>query len=187
MIEDSIYSIGRILNYNETHSRDAIHIAIMPVEIGEPMCPGQRVVFRDGSQSVVVKAADSHGIGVIDPFLESPFKGNELVPGFRVWLLLHPCSTTNLRHEWRHPIVDGSDKPEAESWLREFAAKWNMDYTDMVHAAIAGDYALARGIDLHSKSELNGEDGKFWECIEELTGRTFSEHHRDNFSWSCSC
>lgn len=106
-----------------------------------------------------------------------------------------------MRHEWQHPDFANElpvneqahdktlEKSQAEAWLRAFASKWCFNYDDMIaRAKIEEGYVVAKGIDLHSASDLDpGDEDQFWRNIEILTGSTFDHDHRRNFAWSCSC
>ncbi len=134
---EPISTLGQILTRNvvtgEPH-RDAIHIAIMPVILGEDhIRPGQSVKLAYGTSNQVLPEnyRNEEAIGVIDPFLDSwamPRKGD------MVWLFLKPGSITGMRHQWTHPKIDNIHPPscEGEKWLRLFAQKWNFDYDEMV-------------------------------------------------------
>lgn len=75
--------------------RDAIHVAVAPVEAGEDLPPGQRVALHSGKAYADVW---EKCIGIVDPFLK------ELVQkGERFWLFLYPGSIESLRHVWTHP------------------------------------------------------------------------------------
>lgn len=82
---------------DESAFRDAIHIAVAPVRVGQKLQPGDRVGFNiDG---LVVKESDqAKQIGIIDPFLSEPVKTLQ-----HCWLFLFPNTVTSLRHVWHHP------------------------------------------------------------------------------------
>jgi hypothetical protein len=102
---------GRLIPTGSTPERDAIHVAVAPVEVenfehDEPggLPPGTHVgLTRDRSWGdLPVVTADredcSELIGVIDPFLTQPVRH-----GQRCWLYLYPNTVTSLRHDWMHP------------------------------------------------------------------------------------
>lgn len=202
---DPIKSIGKKLIGGE--QRDAIHIAIMPVVVGEKyISAGEEVGLVYGTKNTVKRKDSIYGIetiGVIDPFL----KDWDIKEGDVVWCFLKPGTITGLRHEWIHPGIDNQQPPknEAEKWLREFADKWNFDYDEMIGIASAGtvkktmslgslgshtfdsEYIVARGIDLHSRDELGADYELFWQHMEALTGQKFDAQHREKVGWSCTC
>lgn len=89
------------------------------------------------------------------------------------------------------------DKTESEKWLREFASKWNFDYDEMIREASAQaiehtkesweHYIVARGIDLHDRSELGKDEELFWHHVSMITGLVATLKDRESFGWSCSC
>lgn len=96
---DAIATLGKKLT--EDMPRDAVHIAVMQVIIGENyMQSGERVKFQSGTRNVVVPSA-SMGVGVIDPFIIGP-----LDIGDRVWMFVNPRTVTGMRHEWQCPAID---------------------------------------------------------------------------------
>lgn len=108
---------GRLIPAGSIPDRDAIHVAVAPVEVedfdsderwGQPggggLPPGTHVgLTRDrswGDLPIVTADPEQRGelIGVIDPFLTVPVRH-----GQRCWLYLYPNTVTNLRHDWTHP------------------------------------------------------------------------------------
>lgn len=84
-------------------------------------------------------------------------------------------------------------KHQSEKWLRDFAERWNFDFPELIRAASAAatpttyNYAVARGIDLHSPRELGQDHDLFWSHLEVYTGKRFNVEHQRLFTWSCSC
>lgn len=110
--------------------RDAIHIAVAPVEAAEDLEPGQHVGLlaqlghSDRLAGLWASACAPH-IGIVDPFLQVPVR-----KGQRFWLCLYPQTVTSIRHDWTHPkfaelqdIASLEAEKESERWLRDFAAK----------------------------------------------------------------
>lgn len=168
---DAINTLGKILVGIEL--RDAIHIAIAPVDAGEKLMPGQHIGLDEGK----AYASATH-IGVVDPFLES-----SVARGQRFWMFLYPNTITSLRHQWIHPAFDGV-QAESEQWLRYFADRNRGDYTEMLTAAVSGkEYCFGRDIeysDFYAGSE-------FWHHIEVVTGKQFSRDHQENTQFRCAC
>lgn len=75
--------------------RDAIHVAVAPVEADMLLLPGQRVGMHANGK---FGTAATEKIGIVDPF-----RGELVCPGERFWLLLFPGTITGLRHAWQHP------------------------------------------------------------------------------------
>lgn len=82
-----------------TEGRDAIHIAIAPVEATEWLEPGDRITLEEGSRTLVHEArVDEEPVGIVDPFLRKVVQ-----PGERFYMFLFPGTVTSLRHVWSHP------------------------------------------------------------------------------------
>ena len=197
---EPVKSIGR--RPDDGERRDCIHIAIFPAIAAEDLRRGDEVGLVYGTANQI-KCMDSvyglPAIGIVDPFFGlAGLIGRrqwadhlQIKKGERCWVFLYPGSIKGLRHEWQHPVIDGQQTPKSESedWLRRFADKWNFDYDEMIAGALEkGGYAVARGIDLHSASELDaGDEALFWGHIEKLCGQNFDADHRSEFGWSCTC
>lgn len=186
---EPIQSIGKPLTGNE--ERDCIHIAILPVIAAENLHRGEEIGLIYGTKDQVKskqRAYDLNPIGIADPYFEE----YTIEKGQRFWCFLFPGTVTGLRHHWTHPEVDQQSVEflsESEKWLREFADRWNFDYDDMISESHYEEgYITARGIDLHNRNQLaSGDEDKFWDHIEVLTGFRATTNHKENFSWSCSC
>ena len=187
MKQDPIKTIGTVLQGE--HERDAIHVAIMPVQVQGQAMSGDSVKFV--GPHTVTRCTIGERVGIIDPFL-----GVVVSHGDHVWLFLPPGSITSLRHDWTCPDVDAPPIPsEAKTdhlqWLQAFAHRWGFDFHDMIAVATdedAGvDYIVAHGVDLHDASELGEDHDLFWYHLEGYTGKTFGPAHRGRVGWSCSC
>jgi hypothetical protein len=78
-------------------TRDAIHVAVLPVVAAEAMDPGRKCgLYADGSAGKY----PARVLGVVDPFLDAAVK-----PGETFYLFLIPGTVTSLRHAWTHPHV----------------------------------------------------------------------------------
>jgi len=193
---EPIQTIGKLLTGGE--ERDCIHMAIFPAIAAEDgLRPGAEVGLVYGTTNQIKSMERLYGlpaIGIVDPFLFKSLWENRqysVKKGDRVWVFLFPGTVTGMRHHWRHEALDTPHVPknESEKWLREFADKWNFNYDEMIAGAQEDEgYVVAMGIDLHSSSELApGDEGRFWDHIENITGRQFNQKHRETFGWSCSC
>lgn len=97
---DALETIGNIITPAE--KRDAIHLAVEPIEAGEKLWPGQDVRIVAGKAYNSVMAGIGHDptpyIGIADPFLRAAIN-----PGDRFWLVIYPRKINSLRHVWTHP------------------------------------------------------------------------------------
>lgn len=86
--------IGKIITTPQT--RDAIHVAVVPVFAAEKLFPGNHV----GISGPLMHAGRAFGapVGIVDPYLTLPVE-----QGQEFWLFLYPGSVTSLRHVWTHP------------------------------------------------------------------------------------
>lgn len=78
---------------DSTAQRDAVHVAVAPVQSAGILAPGQSVGILDGRA-----IAGGNIVGVVDPFLEKMVQ-----PGDWFWLFLRPNTVTGVRHDWDHP------------------------------------------------------------------------------------
>lgn len=85
--------------------RDAIHVCILPLVLGERMWTGNVFWISSTGEAVGGWHADATGdpLGIIDPFLP-PEQGYDR--GERVWGVLFPGSVVGMRHVWVHPAID---------------------------------------------------------------------------------
>ncbi len=88
--------IGKIIT--ELRGRDAIHIAVAPMEAAELLRPNAHVIIRAGKAEWCEPENMASAVGVVDPFLVDDVKAGE-----RFWLFLYPGTVTSLRHVWTHP------------------------------------------------------------------------------------
>lgn len=99
-MSEIIQSLGKLITTPQ--SRDAIHIAIAPVEASHPLRPGERIYIESGMACSEVRG---NAIGIVDPFLKKNVLGGE-----RFWMFLMPGTITSLRHEWTHPALKTESK-----------------------------------------------------------------------------
>ncbi len=88
----SVPEVGKLIEADAC--RDAIHVAVAPVEAGDDLMPGDHVGLYEGKAC----RRDGLAVGVVDPFLKAPVKAGE-----RFWLFVYPNAITHLRHAWTHP------------------------------------------------------------------------------------
>ena len=90
---DALETLGMI--HFKPEQRDAIHLAVEPVEATQAFRPGEWVKIIDG-KAYPSPAATAHGI--VDPFLPRMVGTCE-----RFWFIMKPRMVTSLRHVWEHP------------------------------------------------------------------------------------
>lgn len=88
--------LGRLVEGNP--GRDAVHVAIAPVEAGEDLEPGEGVGVADDGKAYNAFAHGIKYLGVVDPFIDECV----VRKGQVFWLCLHPGAITSLRHVWSH-------------------------------------------------------------------------------------
>ncbi len=121
-----------------TEGRDAVHIAIVPVQAGVRLIRG--IPVKLAIDEMMIPCSPEDAIGVVDPFLSD----DDMVvkAGEWFWLCLYPKTITNLRHVWEHPSfklstetkadepISGPNEKEASlNWLRRYVTthcpQWN--------------------------------------------------------------
>lgn len=185
--------IGKIIR--EERHRDAIHIAVAPVEALCELSPGERVGLHEGK---AITAMIAEAVGIVDPFLE-----HKVLPGQVFYVFLFPGSITSLRHEWVHPAFDGvpksvkpdvaKEKSESEKWLREYAKRVNPYIyeehgEDEAYQTLMDDMSSGKltyhGIDMHGRGDLiDGEELR--RHAEIVLGRKIDYDDFEYFSCSC--
>jgi hypothetical protein len=193
---DALETLGTIIGPNE--KRDAIHLAVEPIEAGMQLLPGQHVGIRNGKAFV----ANESALGIVDPFIERPVEAGE-----RFWLVVYPRQIHSLRHVWTHPSFPdepatvyppASAKEESEQWIKQYAESIDIGYRRLMSAA---DYWVDHG---GPSKWSNGEywDGEylvdggtlegvstspdFWKHYQIVRGKDVPEKAKTNF-FSCSC
>lgn len=170
----------------QPQSRDAVHVAVVPMEAAVALKPGQHV-GTDGHGRI---AASEPHIGVVDPFLRGSVKAGE-----KCWLFLYPGSITSLRHEWTHPAIPTeamSVKDAAEKWMRAWAMEHvSKDYYGETEGGKRSEdeayaFAIQAGHDNHIGPYESASDhigSEWWRNWETITG--VSGDHETYFSCSC--
>lgn len=191
-MKDAVSTMGLILP-DDTHGRDAVHVAVVSARASENLSPGQDVGFTGDGESVGIAATH---IGIVDPFI----KGS-IHEGQRFWLYLYPRTITGLRHIWTHPAFpdDGggtvyappASKLASEKWLRDFTSRSDCPSYEVVLGAVANiadgnapfnydaDYLHFEGVDAHG--EIPDE---FWHHAEVVLGRPIKVKPKH---FSCVC
>ena len=194
MVTDALKTLGTIISTKE--KRDAIHLAVEPVQAAEDLRPGQNIGLNNlGHASAYAKPH----LGIVDPFL----KEEKVFKGQMFWLIVYPRQITSLRHVWTHPAFENEKKEEldedkieetmqvldtgktSKQWLQHFADENRIDYDEMmVHARYYledGDYWIEGG-----RFEGINFPPEFWVWYERVTKEKVPEDKRWSF-FSCSC
>lgn len=173
--------LGQIIN--GPAKRDAIHVAIAPIEAGEDLMAGVRVKVHEG------KAFREHAVlavGIVDPFLTGLVR-----KGQKFYLCLFPNTVTSLRHEWTHPSFE-EDEPitgpnkESIEWLTAYAENFNMDYAELIEAMHDANRGHIFCLDFDTPGEAYGQDKETaWEHYELVTGDKVTDKCEQVFRCAC--
>lgn len=197
---DALDTLGFILEGDE--KRDAIHLAVEPVEAAEELFPGDHVSFDNVGRAVKVEVGD--GVGIVDPFL------NDVVePGQKFWLVVYPRQITSLRHVWEHesfPPSGGKSKVSAnvqnasELWLKNWLAN-NMSsffsLDNLIEAIETGSWEDPTNKDdgisyngvyitSHGWDASGTIPPEFWDHYTLYTGNTVADVNKATYL-GCSC
>lgn len=186
---DALATLGTIID--ETAGRDAIHLAVEPVEAGENLRPGVHV-GRDTDGRWTRRKREA-AVGIVDPFLDTAVR-----EGQRFWLVIYPRQITALRHVWEHPafappmaVPHLSEQEISEQWLREYAAKIDEGFGTLLKAA---DDWVQRGKwffgtrtgDYSGKFEGESTHPDFWRHYQVFRGVNVPTGKQHSF-FTCSC
>lgn len=168
--------LGQLATGNE--GRDAIHVAVIPVQAGESLTPGQHVRIVDGK---AMQLGPGDPLGVVDPFLR-----RDVIAGDWFWLCLYPQTITSLRHEWTHPAFPAAaapvgDKNASTAWLMAFCNRKALFYDTLLDDLAEG--SVCAGDDFGSWDVPD----EFWYHVEVVTGRHWTENEREGVSFRCAC
>lgn len=183
---DALETLGMI--HEREEKRDAIHLAVMPVEAGERLNPGEHIGIVNG------KAFVGHPtcIGVVDPFLTAAVGRGE-----RFWLVIYPRKIQSLRHVWSHPGLpdelpappDNTELGAARRVVHELAQDLEVSDEALMSGAktwleSTGSYTgyMRFGHDLNYGWDMP----KFWNAYALITGERVPEDKQQAF-FSCAC
>lgn len=171
--------------------RDAIHCAIIPVEAGENLRPGDKVEVIDGKAYLAKVDYD----GVVNPF------GSEAYRSYLFWMFLKPNTVRDMTHQWvsdKFPLDSKASfsKEESEEWLETFCRTSNCPDLDTVMSAIKG--TLSSRDEDYGYSSMYDEEylmffgwdasgaipNEFWDHVENVLGEKVP--YRSQY-FSCSC
>lgn len=109
---DALETLGMV--HFKPEARDAIHLAVEPIEAGEDLKPGEHIGIIHQVDGLIVKNVavsryehrDIKLLGIVDPFL--PEEG--VKKGQSFWLVVYPRQISSLRHVWEHPDFPAADR-----------------------------------------------------------------------------
>ena len=177
---DALDTLGTVIS--STESRDAIHLAVEPIEAAQTLGPGDHVMIKDGQ---AWRAPHGNGLGIVDPFL-----GDVVKKGQWFWLVVYPRTITSLKHVWEHPAFPGvgNSKSVSEAWLRGFVGTLDAQPYDgqslfdaLIESALSSEYRMAFGFDI--VGEIPPE---FYEHVERYTGVKIPADDRPEY-FRCAC
>lgn len=185
---DALETLGTIITPDE--KRDAIHLAVIPIQAPYPVLPGQHV----NSLGRIVGPYSSEAVGIVDPFVT-----REIEKGEWFWLVIYPRKITSLRHVWSHPAfpeeseaskpiqtAENIEKERAKAWLEDHARDLGLSYDRLLQLAeeygLHGDYFVEHGSE---RMRDNFEPVEFWRNWTIVTGRIPPDPEAQFFSCSC--
>jgi hypothetical protein len=133
---DALETLGMI--HTRQEYRDAIHLAVEPVEAGVKLKPGTHVYLNEGKAYPIYgrlkTPIGAKALGIVDPFISG-----DVEKGEKFWLVVYPRKITSLRHVWSHTdfpeetteTVEVKTAPTPEDFAMDFIAwvqkTYNMD------------------------------------------------------------
>lgn len=117
---DALETLGMI--HTRQEYRDAIHLAVEPVEAGQNLKAGDHIYLVEGKAYKITKY-NVDALGIVDPFLPKGVKEGE-----KFWLVVYPRKITSLRHVWSHPDFPEEVPPPVEQDNSDLAALVKQKY-----------------------------------------------------------
>ena len=186
---DALETLGQI--HTREEKRDAIHLAVEPVECGEDYLePGAHITVKGG---VARAEHPSRALGIVDPFIL-----DEVRRGQRFWFVMYPRRVHSLRHVWTHPAFDEqpgdthghpdqlSPEQGARAWLEEHAKRLGYTYDRLMELATQWTYNEEYVMDNTERYKGVFDAEGFWPRYERVTGKTIDDNLRECF-FTCSC
>ena len=169
--------LGKLLAGNE--QRDAIHVAIAPVENGTSEClrRGAPIKLIQGSTKKVRGCPFSKSDGIVDPFLQK-----EVGLRDKFYMVLHPNTVTGMRHEWTHPAFDS--QPE---WLISMADTIGVTVDELIEMAdkhLETGELICMGFNEGYSDIYSSQWMKFWNYYASIRG---TPSDRTGSFFRCAC
>jgi hypothetical protein len=175
--------------------RDAVHIAIVPVQAADPLISGTPARLNHLNKAEACDVSDA--IGIVDPF--RPHDHFLVARGEWFWLCLYPKTITGLRHVWEHPSfplssaeapppppADKTQKETSEIWLREYVTRWSPYdlYENFINRVKVDRHLHFSGHDCHCWEDVEDRDELFYHLSVVLECRVDIAYF---VGYSCSC
>jgi hypothetical protein len=176
---------------SRSSTRDAIHVAIIPITVEERCNPGDHVSIQKTKNHWTGYEAYNprknrhprHTVGIIDPFKSTPVLPNE-----STWLVLYPDTVTGMKHHWEHPSFEPQNTESLDvEWMKIQCEELGIEYNDLM----APDHPIKQGEYICTFNNEDAQDhyrtiyNEFWACLERLTNRNYDDTDRGGFSCSC--
>ncbi|RLA41584.1 MAG: hypothetical protein DRR06_15695, partial [Gammaproteobacteria bacterium] len=147
MTDKALETLGKKIDGKQ--GRDAVHIAMLPLQAGHELQPGEHIGIVDNKANVTIPT-----IGIVDPFLPENVKEGEWC-----WVMVYPRTITALKHEWSHPMIDrilATRKEQSKQWIEDYIQTADCpDYHSLINTIIRpndswdDDYLHFDGQDAH--------------------------------------
>lgn len=188
--------LGEIIEADRVVERDAIHIAVIPLEAHDEIDRGAFIRLKLNGKATQCEGDES--IGVADPYISDWC----IEPGQKFWACLKPGSITSLRHEWTHPAFPAAaltldpnsiagqvarklGETESERYIKDEGVEIDLTFEEMLQ--VARDYAKNGNYHNTGSNEAQLRDAaQFWKHYEIVTGEKVPNSSKDSF-FSCSC
>ena len=182
--------IGNFLE-NEQAVRDAVHIAVVPVNISQGCYAGSSVKIMNNT---AYPCSENERIGIVDPFLSEAYIGENK----KAFVFLNPGSISSLVHLWTHPDLDDEAAPAAKKeeteaqWAKrrisECAEVFGLSSSRLIKFMTEWveykEYAYMGNNE--SYSSLTKEDfSDMWKAFRIITGNEKEPEHQHFFTCSC--
>lgn len=154
--------LGQIIT--EKQEKDAIHIAVAPIEAGESLKPGDHIGIIDNKARKSGKK-----IGIVDPFLKT-----DVEPGQSFWIFLYPNTVTSLRHDWEHPDFKVKSQEELDRetsiiYINNIAARLGLAYDSLIEMA-TDNVKHGKSFPDNTEEYKSVDWSEFWGHFEKVTG-----------------
>jgi|TARA_R110000744_G_scaffold187113_1_gene306545 hypothetical protein len=190
-MKDALEYLGNTISDIKEFSRDAVHIAVVPVMnlSSIRLTPGLRI--RVDPTGLIPISCIGEANAIVDPFLDHP-----VPPGDSFFAMMYPRTTTGLTHVWSHPDFASDPDIVFEDALSIIAGNTpSMKFLEETARGIGVDVTTV--IEKATQFQENGEvwvggedfmdqfaDGEFWDAWEKVTRKKAVT--RDSF-FRCAC